>query len=353
MDKDTELLGKDKLPHNDMGRAFLEKYGRALKEVHKPVIALDEQVELLYIGILAKGHVILEGDPGVGKTLLANAVGRTINAQRSRIQCTPDLKPAEILYRLAGFGDKDGGGKLQDMRLGRGALFTQFLLADEINRLAPKTCSVFLEVLEEQQITFENETVSLGEFYVCAATQNRVESSQSTNQLPEALMERFMLNILVPYPSPELRCRVDVHNAEELMNDVQLVFDVKDFVEVGNAVFDQYVRSHDHDDVIVRYSDSIIDAIFNHAVVRSPKTGAEGWAPGIRAGEDMLRAAAARAFLNGRDRIEFGDIRALARPVLRFKFSRDPRLSRKYGITSNNQVIEEVLRSVPIGGKGV
>lgn len=330
------------LPDNELGQNFLAKYHRALEEIRKDVLELSEPIEQIFIAMLAGGHVLLEGEPGVGKTLTIVSACRTINAKSSRIQGAPELRPSDMYYSLGSLEGAGHGKTLRELHLVPGPLFTQKLIIDEINRMDTRALAVLLEPMEEQQITLEGKTVSLGEFFFVLGTQNPVETSESTNELPAALQERLMLKIYVPYPAPDLIRRIAVHDTRK--KQIDAVFEVEDIVAIREAILEQYVLNCEPSDPVIKYIQSIITGAHEHETVV--------WGPGIRAAQDLTLASAVHAFLRGRSHIGFADVRKMAYPALRFKFLRDERKIRKLGldIASNDDVIKEVLMTVPVVG---
>ncbi len=339
----------DRLPGNEQGVAFLEDYRKAIEQIHREVIELDDVVEQIFIAILADGHVILEGEPGVGKTMALDVISRVIEVKRSRIQFTPETLPSD-LYLSIGMFDEDGQGRiLRESRPSLGPLFAQFVIGDEINRGNPRSLAPLLEPLQEKRITLEDKTWSLGDFYFFAATQNPIESSQSTYELPVALRERFRLMVHVPYPHPELLRKVAVHDTRP--KELEKVLKPADIVDIQNAILKQYVLPCDHNAPMIDYVEKLITAIHDHELVI--------WGPGIRAGQDLTRTSAVHAFLHGRSHISYEDVQKMAFPVLRFKFKSDTRartVLSEQGIRVtddkiNDYLIGEVLKSVAITGK--
>ena len=332
----------NRLPDNELGKTFLEKYKIAISEVHKEVLELDGVIEQVYIAMFADGHIILDGEPGVGKTLVVNTIARTVNAQRGRIQFSPETLPSDLYYTIGSFDEKGEGKTLKEVRLAPGPLFTQILIGDEINRANPRIHAALLEPLEEKQITLEGKTTSLGNFYFFASTQNPVESAESTSELPEALRERLLLMIHVPYPSEELLRKIAVHDTRK--KDIIPVLSVEDIVKIQNSILEQYVLNCSKDDPVIRYIQRLISAIHENYAVK--------WGPGIRAAQDLTRASAVHAFLYGLEHISFEDVQAMIHPALRFKFLRDARKSRELGIRSNDEILSQVLKQVLIVAEG-
>jgi MoxR-like ATPase len=326
---------KEPLPNCSLDTNFLIKYRQALKEIYKDVIELDDVIQNIFIAMLADGHVILDGEPGVGKTLVAHAVAKTIDVSCSFIQFTPETMPQDLFYSMGCLEDDGRSKTLRDMTLTKGPIFSRIIIADEINRAIPRIHGALLSPMEEKKVCLEGKEHDLSPFYFWIATQNPVESSESTSLLPEALQERFMLMVKVPYPSADLLRRIATHDTRP--QGVSKVFEMEEIVAVQNAIFEQYVLSCQKDDPIVSYIQRLISSIHNHPAVR--------WGPGIRAAQDIMRSAAVHAFLYENRHITFDDVKAIALSVLRFKFQLDHRKARKHDppITSNDDIVSQVL----------
>jgi MoxR-like ATPase len=332
------------LPHNELGTSILEKYRKAVTEIHKNVLELDDVIERIFIAILADGHVILEGEPGVGKTLVSRTLARTIDVPCSYIQFTPETMPQDLFYSFGGFGEDGAGRTLRDMKLSKGPIFSRIVIGDEINRAIPRIQSALLSPLEEKIVCLECVEHDLSPFYFWISTQNPVESAESTSRLPEALQERFMLMVQVPYPSEELLRKISIHDTRT--SDVNPVFKMEDIVNIQNAILEQYVLSHGHDDPVIAYIQRLVSAIHDHPAVR--------WGPGIRAAQDLTRSAAVHAFIHGREHITFNDVKSMVYPALRFKFQLDIKRARAHAprITHNDEVVRQVINSLSLTGKG-
>lgn len=330
-------LSERSLPHTDEAQSFFEKYQRALACIHRDVLGLDDVIEHIFIALLADGHVILEGEPGVGKTLVARTIARTIDTRCSYIQFTPETMPQDLFYCVRGLSE---GKTLAEMTMDRGPLFSPIVIGDEINRAIPRIHGAILAPLEEKILSLEGVIHDLKPFYFWMATQNPVESAESTSLLPAALQERFILMVQVPYPQPELLRRIALHDTRP--SDFEPVFTTGDFVSIRREIFQQYVLSHETSDPVIAYIQRLVKTIHDHPVVR--------WGPGIRAVQDLTRAAAAHAFLHGHAHLTFDSIKAMARATLRFKFQMDIRRGMRLDppLTSNDDVINHVIETLPL-----
>jgi MoxR-like ATPase len=333
-----------RFPKREPGESFLLKYRKMAGEIHREVLELDDVMEKIFIAMLGDGHVILEGEPGVGKTLLARTLARTIDVPCSYIQFTPETMPQDLLYSLGGFGESAAGETLREMRLRKGPIFSRIVIGDEINRAIPRIHSAIMSPLQEKVVSLEGKVHDLGPFYFWIATQNPVESSETTSMLPEALQERFMLMVKVPYPGADLLRRIAIHDTRP--KKIEEVFGMEEIVSLQSAIMEHYVLTRDRENPVISYVQRLVSAVHGHPAVR--------WGPGVRAAQDLTRASAAHAFIHGNDRITFGDVKAMAMPAMRFKFQVDARKARRHvpRITHNDDIITEALRSVGIAAEG-
>ena len=300
-------------PHeaSEQAARFRDVFDRLKKEVHKVFVGHDELVENVLAVLLSDGHVLLEGVPGLGKTLLARTLASALRLTFSRIQFTPDLMPADIVGTMV-LHEREGGG--HELRFVEGPLVASFILADEINRATPKTQSALLEAMQERQISVSRRTIRLPEPFIVIATQNPIEQ-EGTYPLPEAQLDRFMVKLLVGYPQEreyhdilhrttdvELPAVNEVSSGEEIMAMRHIVRRV--------AVTDQ-VRSYAIRLVMATQPGSPhAPAAVNHAVaLGSSPRGAQG----------LLLLGKVRAILGGRFAVSCQDIRDAALPVLRHR----------------------------------
>ena len=305
----------------------VQKLAGAIRtEIAKAVVGQDATVELMLVALFSGGHILLEGPPGTAKTLLAHSFARAVGLDFGRIQFTPDLMPADIVgANLFNF-------QTSSFTLTRGAIFTEVLLADEINRTPPKTQAALLEAMQERQVTIDGESHPLSDRFMVVATQNPIEQ-QGVYPLPEAQLDRFLFKQTVDYPSLEQERKIiATHGAEkEAMEPsawgVERVADHELISAALNAVGD------------VRLVDEIIDYIAG--LVRGTRENPElesGASP--RAGAMLAGAARARAALDGRDFVIPDDVKALAPALLRHRVILSP------AAEINGRKVEEIVLSI-------
>jgi MoxR-like ATPase len=289
----------------------VQKLAQAIRtEIAKAVVGQDTTVELMLVALFAGGHILLEGPPGTAKTLLAHSFGQSDGLDYGRNQITPDLMPADIIgANLFNF-------QTSSFTLTRGPIFTELLLADEINRTPPKTQAALLEAMQERQVTIDGERHELGDRFMVVATQNPIEQ-QGVYPLPEAQLDRFLFKQTVDYPSlEEERKIVATHGAAKQAMEPAAwgVERQADHALIGAAI--DTVKD-------VRLVDEIVDYIA--ALVRGTRENPElesGASP--RAGAMLAGAARARAALDGRDFVIPDDVKTLAPALLRHRVILSP-----------------------------
>ena len=308
------------------------EFGRAVQEqVGRVVVGKADQTRLLIIALLADGHVLLDDVPGVAKTLVVRTLSAALGLAFSRIQCTPDLLPADVTGSLV-FDQKLGAVEFRP-----GPLFANVVLADEINRATPRTQSAFLEAMEERGVTVDGVTHALKRPFVMLATQNPVEL-KGTFPLPEAQVDRFLLSLRMGYPSEDDEAlMLERFRAADPLASVQPVVSPEDVLAVREVVRSVHVSGD-----VARYVVALTRATRESELVRL------GASP--RASLALQRAAQAAAALDGRDFVVPDDVQGVAAPVLahRLLLARDAVVE---GRTAE-AVVGEVVEAVPVPAEG-
>ena len=304
-------------------------------EMGKVIVGQRHLTERLLIGLLVNGHILLEGVPGLAKTLAITTLARTVDAAFSRIQFTPDLLPADLL------GTMIYSPKSEEFYVKKGPIFANFILADEINRAPAKVQSALLEVMQERQITLGDQTFKLDEPFLVLATQNPIEQ-EGTYPLPEAQVDRFMLKVVVDYPNHEDEMRIIDQNISKVKPQANQVLSTEQILRARDVATEVYL-----DEKIRKY---IVDIV--HATRYPDKAGLKkieafiqyGASP--RAGISMAQAAKAHAFIKRRGYVIPEDVRGVCHDVMRH------RLGLTYEAAAENvkpeQIIDEVLDAVPV-----
>jgi len=281
-----------------------------IKEVRKVIIGQDAVIEELLIALFAGGHCLITGVPGLAKTLLIKTVADILQVDFSRIQFTPDLMPADVVGSEI-VEEVDGQRKLKFVK---GPIFTNILLADEINRTPPKTQSSLLEAMEERQVTAAGVTHPMARPFFVLATQNPIEL-EGTYPLPEAQLDRFMFKIELDYLSEDDEVTVVSNTTKIIDNTVAHPLSGDDILE-----FQRIARQVPAAQAVIRYAVRLVHASrpTNSAAPDFVKDWV-AWGAGIRASQNLVLAGKVRALLHGRYNVSYGDIRALAPAVLRHR----------------------------------
>jgi MoxR-like ATPase len=281
-----------------------------IKEVRKVIIGQDAVIEELLIALFAGGHCLITGVPGLAKTLLIKTVADILQVDFSRIQFTPDLMPADVVGSEI-VEEVDGQRKLKFVK---GPIFTNILLADEINRTPPKTQSSLLEAMEERQVTAAGVTHPMARPFFVLATQNPIEL-EGTYPLPEAQLDRFMFKIELDYLSEDDEVTVVSNTTKIVDNTVAHPLSGEDILE-----FQRIARQVPAAQAVIRYAVRLVHASrpTNAAAPDFVKDWV-AWGAGIRASQNLVLAGKVRALLHGRYNVSYGDIRALAPAVLRHR----------------------------------
>jgi MoxR-like ATPase len=307
-----------------------------MHEMHKIIVGQEHTIRSLFIGLLADGHILLEGLPGLAKTLMINTLAKICHVHFSRIQFTPDLLPSDIL------GTQIFSPKTDSFSIKKGPIFSNFILADEINRAPAKVQSALLEVMQEKQVTIANETYRLQEPFLVFATQNPLEQ-EGTYPLPEAQQDRFMLKVILHYPTKAEEKKIVEHHLMGIkMPQPQAILSPEQIQHLRACVREVYV-----DEKIMHYIVDLVNA------TRTPKAHnlkeyelliSYGASP--RASIALVKAAQAHAFIKHRGYVIPEDVRAVAKDVLRHRIGLSYEAEAE-GINVEN-IIDAVLNAVEV-----
>jgi len=300
MNKEIEELNKK-------AEKYSEKIKMVQSEISKIIVGQEDIIEKLLMALISNGHVLIEGVPGLAKTLIIKTLSECLDCDFVRLQFTPDLLPADII------GTKIYDHKNMSFKTVKGPIFTNFILADEINRAPPKVQSALLEAMQEKQVSIQGDTLKLNKPFMVLATQNPIES-EGTYKLPEAQIDRFMFKILIDYPTKDDEIEIIERFTEGKKHPVSKLLSSKQVLEVQK--FNQKIYA---DKKVKEYVAEIIDA------TRHPKEyGLDideyieyGASP--RASLWMILASKAHAMMNGRGYVKPEDIKAVAHDVLRHR----------------------------------
>jgi len=304
-----------------------ERTGRMLAEIERAIVGKREALELVLLGLLADGHVLIEDVPGLAKTLMARAFAQVTSIGFTRIQFTPDLMPSDVT------GSSIFNQREADFEFRPGPIFTNLLLADEINRAPPKTQAALLEAMQERQVTIEGQTRPLERPFLVLATQNPIEY-EGTYPLPEAQLDRFLLRIGVGYPGREEEWDVLERRIERGVDEVELspIVDSMELLEMQRAVEQVHVERS-----VGLY---MVDLV---AATRSASGIQVGASP--RGSLALLKLSRCRAALDGRDYVIPEDVKAVAVPALAHRLSLRPELWVQR--LRPDDIVAELLDSVP------
>jgi len=299
-------------------------------EIAKAVIGQTDVIEQILVALIASGHVLIEGVPGLGKTLMVQALAKTFSGDFSRIQFTPDLMPSDVtghvLYNM----------KSESFKIRRGPVFTNLLLADEINRAPAKTQAALLEVMQEHQVTLEGQAMKVAKPYMVLATQNPIEQ-EGTYPLPEAQLDRFLFKILIDYPNDKEELQLVQHITDHKSGDKLDVSSVISCIEPETVMLlQQQAAALQIDEKVVQYAIDIVRA--------TRKWPGISLGAGPRGGIALIRAARAYAVVNGRDFITPDDVKKVTLPAMRHRIVLSPEMELE-GIHID-RVLENILDKV-------
>ncbi len=324
----------------ELAKELLEAREKVTREIHKVIIGQDAVIEDLLVALFSRGHCLFVGVPGLAKTLLVSSLAKILNLKFSRIQFTPDLMPSditgtEILY-------EDQATKHREFRFIKGPIFSNIILADEINRTPPKTQAALLQAMQELQVTAGPETYTLDQPFLVFATQNPIEH-EGTYPLPEAQLDRFMFIVNVDYPTKEQEVEIALSTTSGHKPKLEVVINADRILELQNLVPRVPVSEH-----VAHYAVDLVQS-------SRPGNGATpnfvnewvNWGAGPRASQYLVLAAKARALMDNRVTATVEDIRSVARQVL------EHRILLNFKAEAENikptDIIDKLLASVKAG----
>ena len=309
-----------------------------LSELSQVIVGQQDVVDQILITIFSRGHCLLEGVPGLAKTLMVSTIAKTLNLSFSRIQFTPDLMPADITGTEIIEENKSTGAR--ERRFLEGPVFSNIILADEINRTPPKTQAALLEAMQERTVTVGRIRHELADPFFVLATQNPIEQ-EGTYPLPEAQQDRFMFKIFVDYPTFTDELEIARRTTARAKVDVKPVLNGEDIRALQDTIRDVPVSDH-----VIKYALTL---------VRQTRVGTEGvpefvtesvgWGAGPRAVQFLILGGKTRALLHGRTHVTTDDIAALAKPVLRHRLAIN--FAAQSDGVSSDDVIEQLINSTP------
>jgi len=317
-------------------RALIAKLPHLKNEIQKVIVGQDEVLDELVIALMAGGHCLLEGVPGLAKTLMVRTMSQALDLSFRRIQFTPDLMPTDIIGTEILEEDHSTGKRF--FKFNKGPLFANIILADEINRTPPKTQSALLEAMQEFEVTYGGQTYPLDRPFFILATQNPIEQA-GTYPLPEAQLDRFLLFVKIGYPSEHEEFGILSSTTGSNKPVIKAVLTAKDIVQIQALVRDVSIS-----DDLINYTSMLIRA------TRPDTTHSDfikewvRWGAGPRAGQALILTAKARALLKGRYAVIMEDLQAMAYPVLRHRILVNFKAEAE-NVTSD-QVTAELLKNI-------
>lgn len=300
---------------------------RLLQNIERTIVGKTRVIELAIVGLLSRGHLLIEDVPGVGKTVLARSLARSLGCSFSRIQFTPDMLPSDVT------GVSIFNQATREFEFRPGPLMAQIVLADEVNRATPKTQAALLEAMEERTVTVDGVTHPLPLPFMVLATQNPIEY-EGTFPLPEAQLDRFLLRIQLGYPDPEAEIEmIERQQYRHPLEDLEPVVTVEELTEAQEEVKSVYVST-----AVERYIIDLIGETRRHPDISL------GASP--RGSLTLYRTGQARAVIQGRDYVLPDDVKALALPALAHRLILSP--GARLRSLSTGGILEEILKEVPI-----
>jgi MoxR-like ATPase len=337
MSEDNDMQ-KSSLENSATVDKLIDAQRKIRRELDRVIVGQSDVISELLITLFSRGHCLLEGVPGLAKTLMISTLSRTLDLSFSRIQFTPDLMPADITGTEIIEENRATGSR--EFRFIEGPLFANCVLADEINRTPPKTQAAMLEAMQERQVTVGRVRHALADPFFVLATQNPIEQ-EGTYPLPEAQQDRFMFKVYIRYPNFKEEVEVAQRTTTDVCDEVQPVLSAQEIVELQHLVRTVPVSDH-----VFRYTVALA------RMTRAGETGVPdwvghqvAWGAGPRAVQFLIIGGKARALLDGRTHVSCRDIEALAKPVLRHRIVLSF-TAESEGVTTDD-VIERIIKATP------
>jgi MoxR-like ATPase len=321
---------------DDILQEFAQHRRLMQEELQKVIVGQADVIEQLFAAIFTRGHCLLEGVPGLAKTLMVSTLARILDVTFKRVQFTPDLMPSDI----TGTNVLDDEGGRRVFRFVEGPIFTNILLADEINRTPPKTQAALLQAMQEREVSVGQETYKLPDPFFTIATQNPIEQ-EGTYPLPEAQLDRFMFNIKVGYPTAAEEEQILLSTTRPEKPEVRKVLSGRAIVNIQKVVASVAVSEY-----IVKYAARLVRATRPKAPEAPPYVAQlVDWGAGPRAGQFLIQGGKAVAAMDGRFSVSLDDIRRVAVPVLRHRIATNFQAQAE-GLTSES-IIERLVKEIP------
>jgi MoxR-like ATPase len=321
-------------------------FAQLREQIATVIVGQDQVVEQVLMAVFCRGHALVEGVPGLAKTLLISTIARTLSLGFSRIQFTPDLMPSDITGTEVIEEDKSTGSR--ELRFVKGPIFANVILADEINRTPPKTQAALLEAMQEQQVTVGGMQHKLPNPFFVLATQNPIEQ-EGTYPLPEAQLDRFMFNIRIGYPSADEEYEIVRRTTSGQRGTPQPVMSAQDILKVQ-----ELVRQTPVPEYVIRYALRLVRATRisepMDAGIERPKLVKSyvGWGAGPRASEYLILAAKARAILAGSTHVTPEHVKLIAKPVLRHRILTN--FNAEADQVTTDAIVDAMLQAIPVEG---